>query len=79
MQFIPDLKTVDTVIEYLTVFSQALSSMNALVIAFLILASILLLNSIEYALNEVIKSNIVKILFIVMERETHSSRSVGGR
>jgi len=52
-QFIPDLKTVDTVIEYLTVFSQALSSMNALVIAFLVLTSILLLNSIEYALNEV--------------------------
>ncbi len=52
-QFVPDLQTVDTVIEYLTVFSQSISSLNALVISFLVLTCILLLNSIEYALNEV--------------------------
>lgn len=51
-QFIPDLAAVNTVIEYLTSFSEKISSINVLASAFLVVTTILLLNSIEYVLNE---------------------------
>lgn len=52
-QFTPTTKAVDTVLEYLTTFSQTISSLNELAAVFLVFTSILLLNSIEYALNEI--------------------------
>lgn len=52
-QFVPDVTSVDTVVQYLSRFSESLSSLNAIVIIFLVITSILLINSIEYALNEV--------------------------
>ncbi len=52
-QFVPDVAAVDSALLYLGRFSESIASMNALVIFFLIVTSILLLNSVEYALNEV--------------------------
>lgn len=52
-QFVPDVASVDTALAYLTKFSESLSSLNAIVMLFVVFTSILLLNSIEYALNEV--------------------------
>ncbi len=52
-QFVPDVAAVDSALAYLARFSESISSMNVLVIFFLIVTSILLLNSVEYALNEV--------------------------
>ncbi len=52
-QFVPDLATVDTILEYLTTFSNSIASYNALAIFFIVITSLLLLSSIEYAINEV--------------------------
>ena len=52
-QFVPDVNSVDTALAYLSTFSERLSSFNAIVILFLVITSILLMNSIEYILNEV--------------------------
>lgn len=52
-QFVPNTVGVDQALAYLSKFSESLSSLNAIVIIFLILTSVLLLNSVEYALNEV--------------------------
>ncbi|MBX7136648.1 MAG: YihY family inner membrane protein [Oligoflexia bacterium] len=52
-QFVPDPDTVQAIVTALNGFSENMASLNALVILFLVLTSILLLNSIEYALNEV--------------------------
>lgn len=51
-QFVPNTSAVDSALTYLAHFSDSISSMNAIVIVFLIITSILLLNSVEYALNE---------------------------
>ena len=56
-QFIPDTHTVDKVLEFMEQFSRVVtdpgSSFNLLVFASLLVTSILLINSIEYALNEI--------------------------
>ncbi|MBX7143179.1 MAG: YihY family inner membrane protein [Oligoflexia bacterium] len=52
-QFVPNTVGADTVLAYLAQFSESISSLNAIVIIFLVLTSVLLLNSVEYALNEV--------------------------
>lgn len=52
-QFVPDVTSVDTAVAYLSRFSESLASLNAIVIIFLVITSILLISSIEYALNEV--------------------------
>ena len=51
-QFVPNSQVVDRVIVYLTEFSDAISSLNVLVIGFLVITSLLLINSVEYVLNE---------------------------
>lgn len=51
-QFVPNTAAVDSALGYLAKFSDSISSLNAIVILFLIITSILLLNSVEYALNE---------------------------
>jgi membrane protein len=51
-QFVPDNQVVDTVLAYLEDFSAAISSLNVLVIGFLVVTSLLLINSVEYTLNE---------------------------
>lgn len=52
-QFTPNSVEVDNVLEYLTNFSRTISSLNELAVVFLVFTSILLLNSVEYALNEI--------------------------
>lgn len=52
-QFVPAGASVTPVLAYLTQFSESLASLNVIVIFFIVVTSILLLNSIEYALNEV--------------------------
>lgn len=52
-QFAPGTAAVDTVIQYLTEFSDTISSLNELAVVFLVVTSILLLNSVEYTLNEI--------------------------
>ncbi|RMG43194.1 MAG: YihY family inner membrane protein [Candidatus Dadabacteria bacterium] len=51
--FVPIPDTVDIVLDYLTRFSAAISELNVLVIGFLVVTSLLLINSVEYALNEI--------------------------
>lgn len=52
-QFVPDHTSIETAIQYLGRYSDSLASLNAIVIIFLVITSILLINSVEYALNEV--------------------------
>jgi membrane protein len=52
-QFTPTTDAVNTVLEYLTNFSRTISSLNELAVVFLVFTTILLLNSVEYALNEI--------------------------
>ena len=52
-QFVPKLDDVNKTVDYLSQFGIALQSLNMLAIAFVVLTTILLLNSIEYALNAV--------------------------
>ncbi|MBN8549173.1 MAG: YihY family inner membrane protein [Deltaproteobacteria bacterium] len=52
-QFVPDVTSVDTALTYLTKFSESLASLNVIVLVFVVVTSILLINSVEYALNEV--------------------------
>ena len=52
-QFMPSTDAVNTTVEYLTSFSRTISSYNEVAIVFLVITSILLLNTIEYALNEI--------------------------
>ncbi|MCO6431741.1 MAG: YihY family inner membrane protein [Deltaproteobacteria bacterium] len=52
-QFAPSVEAVDTVIAYLNDFSRTIAGLNELAIVFLVITSLLLLNSIEYALNEI--------------------------
>ncbi len=52
-QFAPSTQAIDQVMDYLSQFSQIISSLNELAIVFLVVTSILLLNSIEYALNTI--------------------------
>jgi membrane protein len=52
-QFVPNTVGVDSVLHYLGEFSGIMSSLNILVAGFLVVTAILLINSIEYALNEV--------------------------
>ncbi len=51
--FLPGTAQVDEVINYLSEYSTVVSSLNLLAIVFLVLTAILLINSIEYALNEI--------------------------
>ncbi|RIL04973.1 MAG: hypothetical protein DCC75_12135 [Proteobacteria bacterium] len=51
-QFVPDNQFVDTVLDYLNQFSATISSLNILVFGFLVITALLLINSVEYALNE---------------------------
>jgi membrane protein len=52
-QFAPSTQVVDEVIASLAAYSEKLPTVNVLVIAFIVTTSILLLNSVEYALNEI--------------------------
>lgn len=52
-QFIPSTVGGDQVFQYLGEFSQTVASLNVVAIPFLLITAILLLNSIEYALNRV--------------------------
>jgi len=52
-QFVPSMEAVDSVLHYLGEFSAVISSLNILVAAFLVVTAVILINSIEYALNEV--------------------------
>ncbi len=52
-QFVPNMEVVDTILNHLTQFSETVSSLNLLVILFLVVTSVLLINSIEYVLNEI--------------------------
>lgn len=52
-QFVPTSRTSETVLEYLNQFSETLSNRNILVVAVLVFTAILLINSVEYALNEI--------------------------
>jgi len=51
-QFVPNNEVVDKVLSYLADFSSAISSLNVFMIAFLVITSLLLINSIENVLNE---------------------------
>ncbi len=51
-QFVPNNQAVDAVLGYIGEFSEAISSLNAVVIGALVVTSLLLINSIEYVLNE---------------------------
>ncbi len=53
MQFFPNLETSNTVLQHLTHFSEVISNLNALMIGFVVITCLLLMNSVEYALNEV--------------------------
>lgn len=52
-QFVPSMEAVDSVLHYLGEFSAVISSLNVLVAAFLVVTAIILINSVEYALNEI--------------------------
>jgi membrane protein len=52
-QFFPSLETSNTVLTHLTEFSLAIANLNALMIGFVVITCLLLLNSVEYSLNEV--------------------------
>lgn len=52
-QFVPDLGVVNDLLTYISQFSQSLASLNLLAIVFIVVTSVLLINSIEFALNEV--------------------------
>ena len=52
-QFFPSLETSNTVLTHLTEFSVAIANLNALMIGFVVITCLLLMNSVEYALNEV--------------------------
>jgi len=52
-QFVPNTDAVDTILLYLQEFSGVISTLNVLVIGFLVITSIFLLNSIESAFNEI--------------------------
>lgn len=52
-QFFPSLETSETVLSHLTEFSMAIASLNALMIGFVVITCLLLMNSVEYAMNEV--------------------------
>jgi|GEM_PF-576199 len=56
-QFVPSLDAADTILHYLTTFSEQISNLNALVFATVVITSILLINSIEYTLNEIWQVN----------------------
>ena len=53
LQFFPTLETSNTVLQHLTEFSAVISDLNALMIGFVVVTCLLLMNSVEYALNEV--------------------------
>ncbi len=52
-QFVPDLGMVNDLLTYMSQFSQSLSSLNTLALVFIVLTSVLLINSIEFALNDI--------------------------
>ncbi len=52
-QFVPNMEAVDSVLHYLGEFSSMISSLNILVAAFLVVTAVILINSVEYALNEI--------------------------
>jgi len=52
-QFVPNLGMVNDMLSYLSQFSQSLASLNTLAIVFIVLTSVLLINSIEFALNDI--------------------------
>ncbi len=52
-QFVPQLDVVNEILVHLTKFSEALRSLNLLAVVFVVVTAVLLLNSIEFALNEV--------------------------
>lgn len=52
-QFFPSLETSETVLQHLTDFSMAIANLNALMIGFVVVTCLLLMNSVECALNEV--------------------------
>jgi YihY family inner membrane protein len=52
-QFAPSTQAVDQVINNLAIYSEKLPTLNVFVIAFIVGTSILLLNSVEYVLNEI--------------------------
>lgn len=52
-QFVPRTAFNDEVLNKLQEFSQAVVSVNAVMVVFLLITSLLLINSVEYALNEI--------------------------
>lgn len=50
-QFVPDDAFVNEVLGYIRTFSHAISDLNVVFVLFLVITSLLLINSIEYALN----------------------------
>ena len=52
-QFVPTPETVDTILEYLGQFSTAMADQSLFVILFVVVTSLLLINSVEAVLNEV--------------------------
>lgn len=52
-QFIPSTEAADTVTQYLANFSEAMSDLSLIAVAGIVVTSLLLINSIEFALNEV--------------------------
>jgi YihY family inner membrane protein len=52
-QFAPTTQGVDQVINNLAIYSEKLPTLNVFVLAFIVVTAILLLNSVEYALNEI--------------------------
>lgn len=53
MHFFPSLDSAQTVLEHLKAFSLVIAGLNAVVLSFVLFTSLLLLNSVEYALNEI--------------------------
>lgn len=52
-QFIPSTTSVDTIILYLSSFSETIMRLNVLVVLFIVVTALLLVNSVEYVLNEI--------------------------
>jgi membrane protein len=52
-QFVPNASGVNEVLQKINEFNASIASLNVVVIPFLVITSILLINSIEYALNQV--------------------------
>jgi membrane protein len=52
-QFVPSTQGVETVLQHISGYTEIIANLNAVVFVVLLFTSILLINSVEYALNEV--------------------------